>query len=185
MNDEDIIELYEKRSENAIAETSAKYSKLIMSVNYHILGNTEDCEECENDAYMALWNTIPPKHPDNLKTYLLKIARNIALNRYEYNHAKKRDVNMLLSYDEAEPFMFIAQPEGHIDELALRECINSFLKEQSPANRKIFLLRYWYFASMEEISAECNLRKGVVKTRLFRMRKKINEHMENGGFVYE
>lgn len=121
MKDEGIISLYLSRSEHAIHETKSKYGKLILSVSFHILNNRRDSEECENDTYYAAWNTIPPRRPGNLKTYLLKIARNLALKRFDYNHADKRDIFMNIPLEECIP--------DHTHDLEtsdLEDCINSF-----------------------------------------------------------
>ena len=100
MEDSQIIELYWQRSENAIAETSNKYGKLVRKIALNIVGNFSDAEECENDTYVSTWNAIPPTRPNILSAFLGKIARNIALNRYEYNKAQKRnsEFDLVLSH---------------------------------------------------------------------------------------
>ena len=56
MDDNQIIELYFARNEQAIKETDAKYGKLCFSVANRILENNEDSEECVNDTYLNAWN---------------------------------------------------------------------------------------------------------------------------------
>lgn len=90
MDDSKIIELFFQRSENAIGELSQKYGKLCRFTANNILGNLEDSEECVNDAYLGVWNAVPPKKPDNLPAFLLKIVRNLSVNRLKYNAAEKR-----------------------------------------------------------------------------------------------
>ena len=63
MDDLRIIELYFNRDEQAIKETDTKYGKLCHSIAYNILNNHEDSEECVNDTYVSVWNTIPPTRP--------------------------------------------------------------------------------------------------------------------------
>lgn len=99
MHDADIITLFLKRLERAITEVQNKYGRRILAVCYHILRNVPDAQETENDTYFGLWNSIPPQNPDNLEAYTLKIARNQALKKYEYNHAMKRNAGMI-SIDE-------------------------------------------------------------------------------------
>ena len=89
MEDRKIIELYNSRAEDAVTETEKKYGKLISFVIGKVLKNQSDVEECEIDTYLGVWNTIPPNKPDNLKAYVLKIARYQAIKRYDYLHATK------------------------------------------------------------------------------------------------
>ena len=66
MDDLQIIELFFERSEEAIRETNAKYGRLCFQIAQNILGRDTDAEECVNDAYLCLWNAIPPHRPDDL-----------------------------------------------------------------------------------------------------------------------
>ena len=61
MEDEVIISLYFKRAEEAITATKDKYGRLLVSVAYGILKNTEDVKECENDTYLKTWMSIHHK----------------------------------------------------------------------------------------------------------------------------
>ena len=79
MNDEDIIELYWSRSENAISETDKKYRQSCMSVANNILNDISDSEECVNDTYLTAWNTIPPQRPKYFPAFLFKIVKNTAI----------------------------------------------------------------------------------------------------------
>ena len=63
MEDREIIELFYERSEQAIVELSAKYGALCLRTASHMLNNRLDAEECVNDAYLAVWNTVPPQRP--------------------------------------------------------------------------------------------------------------------------
>ena len=90
MEDWEILDLFQQRSEQAILELSRKYGPLCMKLAYNILGNIGDAEECVNDTYLAAWNSIPPQRPSNLRLFLGKITRNLSLDRYRRLHADKR-----------------------------------------------------------------------------------------------
>lgn len=81
MEDDEIIELYWERNEIAIPETDKKYGQYCSKIAYNILYNSEDSEECVNDTYLHIWNTIPPQKPNIFKSFLAKITRNLALDR--------------------------------------------------------------------------------------------------------
>ena len=90
MDDNLIIDLYWQRNEQAVAETEAKYGPYCRSIAYGILQNNQDTEECVNDTWLRAWDSIPPQRPGRLSAFLGRIARNLALDRYDYNHAAKR-----------------------------------------------------------------------------------------------
>lgn len=185
MEDRDIIELYRNRSERAIDETAKKYGAYGHSIVNRILENRQDGEECMNDAYLRLWNKIPPKNPENLATYFGKIVRNLALNRYEKLRAQKRgggEVELVL--EEVESFASTqAVSSDAIYKIAFTDTINQFLASLSRENRVIFVKRYWYMQSVKEIAADCSMSESKVKTSLFRSRKKLKKMMERDGLL--
>ena len=90
MTDEEIIDLFFQRSEDALKQTDRKYRNLCYKIAWNILQNHQDGEECVNDSYLSLWNQIPPQRPDSLKIYLCRIVRNLSLKKYRDGHAGKR-----------------------------------------------------------------------------------------------
>lgn len=90
MNDINIVELYLRRSEQAISETSNKYGNLCHGISYNILHNEQDAEECVNDTWLRAWNSIPPNRPSRLSIFLGRITRNLSLDRYRNYSAEKR-----------------------------------------------------------------------------------------------
>ena len=183
MTDCDIVKLYLNRSEKAINETDKKYGRYCMTVAENILRNKADSEECVNDTYLKAWNSIPPQKPQKLSTYLGKITRNLAINRYNHYSAQKRcgnETELILS--ELENCLpSESTTEKAFDEMLLVKSIEAFLKEQSKEKRRIFLLRYWYAFSISEIAKEISQSESKVTSTLFRLRLKLKEHLEKEG----
>ena len=102
MTDEEIIRLFFERSEQAIAELAKAHGSAAARVARNILGSERDAEECLNDTYLAVWNAIPPQKPDPLRTFVCKIARNLAAAKYHANTAKKRNSRYDAALDELE-----------------------------------------------------------------------------------
>ena len=126
MDDREIIKLYNCRSEDALLETEKKYGKLVSFIIGKLIKNQLDVEECTNDTYLGVWFTIPPKTPDNLKAYILKIARNQALKKYEHIHAAKRDIDMCLPYEELSNYLAKAG-EKNWENNELKDMLRYFL----------------------------------------------------------
>ena len=182
MEDRAIIALYWKRAETAILETKKQYGRLLLSISRGILRNEEDAEECENDTYLRAWDTIPPKRPEKLSAFLAKITRNLSLDRYDEKHAEKRgggEVPLLL--DElaeviADEAAFPADTED------LSEVLNAFLGRLKPDARTIFLRRYWFGDSVQEISARSGFGESKIKMSLLRTRQNLKEVLEKEGY---
>ena len=181
MDDERIVELYWIRSEQAINETKESYGSYCAMISGNILSR-QDAEECVSDAYLKLWETIPPQRPRSLKAYLSKIVRNLSLDRLEKNRAKKRGGGQSEAvFDEICEFIS-ASGEDLADKMALREAINSFLKGLEKQQRIIFLQRYYYFSSVKQIAAQFDMSQSNVKMTLKRTRDKLSEYLHKEGF---
>ena len=70
MTDEEIINLFFERSEQAISELAKKHGSAVSSVALNILNDEEDAKECVNETWLGAWNSIPPNRPDPLRTYV-------------------------------------------------------------------------------------------------------------------
>ena len=76
-----IVDLYFARDEQAIKATDQKYGALCMQTSMNIVNSRPDAEECVNDTYLKTWNSIPPTRPASLCAFVLRIIRNLSLNR--------------------------------------------------------------------------------------------------------
>ncbi|AIQ37610.1 RNA polymerase sigma-70 factor, ECF subfamily protein [Paenibacillus sp. FSL R5-0345] len=182
MEDQGIVHLYLQRSQQAILETKKKYGAYCRVIARNIISNLSDVEECENDAYLAAWNAIPPNLPRNFPVFLGRITRNIALDKYGYNTAQKRNREFEVILTELEECL--ASPdtvETEYEEGEIASLINQFLYSIDEQARNIFIGRYWYSYSIEELSMRFNMSSSKVKSILFRTRKKLRIHLNKEG----
>ena len=177
MNDEQIIGLFFERSEQAITELDKKYGRVCHSVSYNILHNRQDAEECVNDAYLGVWNAIPPAKPNPLLAFVCKIVRNISLKRYEQNTAGKRNSKYDVAIEELGECLSSATIEEEIAERELTKMIESFLDSLSKENRVIFMRRYWFSDTYADIAKQVGLTEKNVSVRLTRIRQKLRKHL--------
>ena len=182
MKDESIIELFWSRSERAIAELAAKYGKLVMKIARGILGSKEDAEECSNDTYLGVWNTVPPTKPNSLSAYTARIARNCAVTRRKTNTAQKRG-----EYDVAldELYDTLAAEDSPEDELAASELarlIDEFLDGEKGIDRELFVRRYYLAEPLFDIACDTGLTKERISVRLTRQRERLRKYLEKEGY---
>ncbi len=184
LEDTDIIELFYNRSEQAIKELSEKYGAVCSQVSKNILKNSQDAEECVNDAYLAVWNTIPPQKPEHLLAYICRIVRNISITKYHSNTAKKRNSYYDIALDELdECIMSGLSVEDEIDARELSCLINIFLDTLSKENRVIFVWRYWFSDSVQDIAEKLGISSNNVSVRLSRIRSKLKKFLKKEGYV--
>lgn len=185
MEDNQIIQLYFDRSEEAISQTAVKYGKYCHTIAYNILHNLEDGEECVNDTYWKAWGIIPPRKPKRLAALLGKITRNLSLDVYRHYTADKRGKGeMPIALEElGDCVSSLESLDDYADEMVLVDTLNRFLASLSAEHRKIFMRRYWYVCSVKEIADDYGITESKVKMSLLRSRNQLKAVLEKEGIA--
>lgn len=180
MKEDDIIDLYWRRDDQAVTVTDRQFGRYCYSIAYNILNNREDSDECVNDTWLKAWNSIPPQRPVKLSLFLGKITRNLSFDRFKTGRAQKRGGGeIVLVLEELEECI----PSSHSAEQAVLDkeldiIINTFLHSLPARECNIFLNRYWYSKSIKVIAEQFKMKENNVKASLFRSRIKLKAHLE-------
>lgn len=184
MEDQQILAMFFERSEQAIVETDKKYGAYCYGIAYNILSNREDSEESVSDAYLAAWNTIPPRRPNVYRAFLGKLTRHISIDRWRRNGAQKRGGGEIcLALEELGECAGPDCVEQMVEARALAHSIHTFLSTLSQTERNVFLCRYWYLDSVADIATFSGFSQSKVSTMLHRLREKLRRHLKMEGFV--
>lgn len=181
MEDRSIVDLYFARDERAIEETAGKYGKLCHSIAYRILNNREDAEECVSDTYVGAWNAIPPARPGNLMAFVCRITRNQSLKRLEFLKREKRSPEVLVSLEELAGILPDERFVSGMGEEDLGQLISRFLRGQKEEVRNVFIRKYYFFDSIEEIARRYAFTQSKVKNMLFQTRIKLKDYLKEEG----
>ena len=184
MTDAEIIDLFFERSEQAITELAKKHGGAVNRIAYNILGNRQDAEECVNDNWLGTWNAIPPSRPAPLRSFVCRIARNLATKKYHANTAEKRNSQYDVALDElAECIPDKNSVEDTYGARELAAAINRFLDGLDFLDKFVFMRRYWYSDSLEDISKLSGLSYKTVSVRLSRIKGKLKKYLKQEGLL--
>lgn len=185
MEDSRIVDLYWARDEQAIDATAKKYGRYCYRIAFNILSNNEDANESVNDTYMGAWKSMPPHRPSVLSTFLGKLTRRISLNKWRnQNRSKRGGGEVLLALDELTECIPSEQnPQRELEMKELVQAINRFVGTLQPIERDIFVSRYWFLASITEISSKFDITDSKTKSMLFRTRGKLKNYLMKEGLM--
>lgn len=187
LSDEEIIDLYWQRQEQAIKETDLKYGRYLFTIAYNIVHDRLDCEECLNDTYLGTWNAIPPNRPNIFQVFLARIMRNSAVDKYRERTASRRIPSELTdSLSELEEA--ISYSENISEDVFVKDAIkvlNTYLMELDDKDRFVFVCRYYYADSVPQIAKMTQLSERSVFRILATTREKLKKKLEEAGFKYE
>ena len=188
MEDEKIIELYFDRDERAIDETRNKYGKYCYRIAYNILKCAEDSEEVVSDTYVSAWEAIPPHRPNIFSAFLAKITRRLSMKRIRYNTAEKRGGSAEPSLPLDELAQCVPAKGSVAEDLEAKEVgemIDRFLQKLRADDRRIFVCRYFYLESVDDIVRSFGYSRSRVYHSLERTRAKLREYLLKEGVFDE
>jgi len=185
MEDNEIIELYWRRSEQAIRESGSKYGSYCLSIANHILSNLQDSEECVNSTWLNAWNAIPPQRPNRLSAFFAKITRNLSINKLKARAAEKRSGNeVTVAIDELDECLPAPDNvEAEYQRKELGEQISRFLHTLPERECNMFIRRYFFVQPIGEIAARYRLKESNVLVILSRTRKKLRFFLQKEGYM--
>lgn len=187
MEDTQIIELYWARSDDAIRASDEKYGAYCFTVASRVVESREDAEECVNDTWLRAWNAMPPERPGHLRMFFAAITRNLSLDRIRERLTRKRGGGTVsLALEElSECVSGSPEVEDAVIASELAASVDRFLSTVREPSRSIFLRRYFFFESIEEIARARGMKPGTVSVSLHRTKKSLREHLKKEGFFDE
>ena len=184
MDDQQIVDLYWARSEQAIQESEYKYGAFCRSIARNILLQEQDAEECVNDTWHRAWNTMPPQRPASLRAYLVRLVRNLSIDRWRARKSQKRGEGLealVLELEDCVPAVPSAEEETEARELS--RTIDRWLDGLPREDRVLFVRRYWYGQRLDELSGQLGWSPNRVSQRLLRLRTGLKRYLEREGVV--
>lgn len=177
ISDEQIIELYWQRNERAISETDVKYGQFLYRIAYNILYDKLDCEECQNDTYLDIWNAIPPEKPNVFPAFITQIMRRTAIDRYKQKTSKKRVPSELtLSLDELD-----AEAVHYDNTEELGRIISDYLRTLSDKQQFMFIGRFYIADSVQDIANDLGVTASAVYKELGKIKDGLKMYLERNG----
>ena len=100
------------------------------------------------------------------------------------NRIKRGGGEITLALEELEQCIAGGQsPEREIEKRELAEAINRFLDLLPAEQRRVFLARYWYMDSIQQIADHFRFSQSKVMSMLFRTRNKLRRQLEKEGYL--
>lgn len=185
ISDEQIVELFWLRNESAIEQTDIKYGKYLYGIAHNILHDKSDCEECKNDTYYSVWNSVPPERPVKFQAYITKIIRNISINRLKEKSRKKRVPSAFTSSIEelADIIQDSSSIEEKYDAAQLGRAISDFLRTLPGKQRNIFICRYCLADTVKDIARMYNVTESSIYKDLSSIRRALAEYLKKEGYT--
>ncbi len=181
LEDFKIVEMICIGDESALDECQKKYGGELLLISQRITGSREDAAECLNDTLLQAWKAIPGVKPRNLRYYLIRIVRNVSLDKVRRANSKKRKGSTVTFDELSECLPDNVSYISLSNEEDIAADINSWLLTLSEERRAVFIRRYYLMQSVRDISKEFGIKEKTLSGTLTRLRSSLKTYLEEKG----
>jgi len=182
MKEAKLIKEYMKKDKLEIENVIHDYTPYLYTIlhNKNIDLKDEDIEEIIADVFLAVWkNQKRLKKDKKMSSYLAEITNHLF-------YKKSKTIKKYIDIHQCTDNLFYRDSMETIIEKSQKEnlVINAVYKMKDE-DKRIFLAYYYYANSMKNIAKELEISEQKVKSRLFRIRRKLKKILEKEGYHYE
>jgi RNA polymerase sigma factor (sigma-70 family) len=158
-----LVEALKKHDNAAFKYLYLNYRGSLFTVISQIISDTETANDVLQEVFVTIWKNIDKYDAakGRLFTWMLRIARNTAINTTQSKSFKSQQKNETLE-NIVHSDKNLATDELPVNQIGLRKKV----QQLKPDYKKIVELCYFYGFTQEETSKLLNIPLGTVKTRL-------------------
>ncbi len=166
MNDQTLLERIKLRDQEAMVTLHGRYADLVYSIAYRVLDDGLTAEECVQDTFMKVWQSIAQfdSHRGPFIAWLVGISRNVAIDRLR-QRGRQVAIAEANSKEEIDNELIFGLPTDWQE----HERVNSLrfaVAALPPDQRQVIELSYYGGMSQSDIAETLSLPLGTVKTRM-------------------
>ncbi len=155
------------------------YNRYIYTIiaNSKMFFSKEDIEEIIADVYLVLWNNQKMLDINkSMSAYIAGVTKNLILKVARNN----KQIESIEKYEEQ--LVSIQNIELDYLENQRRKAMINELKKMKKQDQEIFILYYYEQRKVKEIAIIFDMSESKVKSKLFRIRKKLSKVLKKGGY---
>jgi RNA polymerase sigma-70 factor, ECF subfamily len=155
-----------------------RYSRLVYSLAFKVLANTEEAEDITQDIFLALWqrNTYNPSR-GSLSSFLTTMTRSRAIDKLRSRGTRYRFLQRWEGITRSE-----TNPTNPLEQAAMGEraqIVLAALEQLSPNERQVLEIAYYEGLSQSEIAKQLDIPLGTIKTRSRQGLLKLRQALQN------
>ncbi len=158
------------------------YTNYILTIirNFNINLSEEDIEEIMLDVFLTIWNNQEKLIREcNMSPYIAGITKNLIKKKYR----KLKIVENIEDYDDK--LVSLENLELTFAESEKNRAIFDEINKLKKEDKEIFISYYYEGKRIKEISIIFNISESKVKSKLFRIRKRLNKILKERGYSYD
>ncbi|MDR3308428.1 MAG: sigma-70 family RNA polymerase sigma factor [Tannerella sp.] len=174
MSDEHFIEIIRSGDASGFAPLLERYSKQVFALLVRMTGNREDAQDLSQDVFIKVFGSLPSFRGDcSFSTWLYRIAYNMGISSTRKARSNFVSVDLTAELQELEEDAAFSSSDDETLTDSRLDLLETALDRLPPDERAMITLFYKDERSMSEIAGITGLTETNVKTRIFRIRKRL------------
>lgn len=163
-----LVQHISRGQEAALAELYDRYGRLVYSVAYRVVGNSQAAEEITLDVFTRAWEKGHTYDADKsqVSTWLIRLARNRAIDVLRREQVRPEKDSVSWGEVTAVPLTDSQNPETQTALLMQREQVRRALASLPDDQQQVLALAYFGGLSHSEIAAHLDEPLGTIKGRI-------------------
>ena len=171
MNDRQIIDQVIAGDIESYSLLVEKYKNLVLSIVFQVVGNREDAEEITQDVFVKAFLKLKThRRESKFPNWIYRIALNTSLSK------KRKLVHRLINIEDSAINITEVKIEDSLQKLLREErdlVINQAVEKLNLEEKLLISLKYYNDCSIEDIAEITGKSESNIKTKLFRIRKRL------------
>jgi len=166
----------------AFDEIVALHSQRVIQLAWRLVGNRDDAEDLAQVAFMRLHRSLSAFRGEaSLTTWFYRTVSRLAIDFLRRERLRRKVFWFCRHEDEEDPRELVAStspsPAQHLLAAERMQQLRCALRQLSPRQRTVFVLRNDEGLPLKEIAAMLDLEEGTVKIHLHRAVKKLADEL--------
>ncbi len=176
-----LVEAIRAGRRGAFRELVRRYERQVAQLIFLSLGDREDVKDLSQEVFLRVYHAIPRLEPQrSLFSWIYRIATNVVIDE-----TRRRKIRRIVSLeflaaegdDRALHDVERRDPSEDAERNERHAIVRSALERITPEHRLVLLLREYEDLTYQEIATILRISVPAVKSRLFRARAEMKEHV--------
>jgi RNA polymerase sigma-70 factor (ECF subfamily) len=151
----------------------------VFNIAYRFVGRHDEAEDLTQDIFLKIFKALNTfDRRANFQTWLVSISRNLCIDHYRSVRKERETMAREVDASDLKPVSADRGPQGHLEQVDLRERLKVALAALVPTLRQAVVLRDLQEFSYQEIADRLQLPEGTVKSRINRGRLELAKQLK-------
>ena len=154
------------------------YRPIMYKIVFAITRSQDDTEDIIQETFVTMLEKIEQWHGKNFHAWILRIAKNLAIDHLRKKQVKKRHLPRHYSFIES-----FSDEKDRVVENEQIDILHSIISTLPPKQREVLHLKHFKKMSIREIATKTNCAEGTIKATLYQTLQKLKKEFKQQGLM--